>query len=372
MNRILLITPYAPSNIGAAMKFTKKTIEQLSSFCFVDVIYFRAEEEPLFCPKNKKINVLKVLDVGKKDRLLSILQKPLLFPIFSVRYRRDLIRWLKKYTGQVRYDLVFLDHSQTFIYGKIFPHTSKVLMSHDVIYQRVNRRFGRLMTYWCTITERGMLHQPNSYIFSFSTKDQNLILNQYGLDSYVTNGLVDDLIYSTFPIKITSDFVFFGQWVRKDNTDGLEWFFDNVYPKIKKEYKFKIIGRGLPPMIIDRIEKYENVEYLGFVDNPYQIIANARALLSPLFSGAGVKFKVLDSMACGTPVIGNEISFEGIPGEYSDFMIMCNTIDDYVRSIENVNTNIDLRQSFQKKFLKKYVKSQLIEFIRYKIQTICE
>ena len=58
MVRILLITPYAPSNIGAAMKFTKRTIEQLSSFCSVDVIYFRAEEEPLFCPKNKKLREL--------------------------------------------------------------------------------------------------------------------------------------------------------------------------------------------------------------------------------------------------------------------------------------------------------------------------
>lgn len=368
MVRILLLTPYAPSNIGAAMKFTKRTIEQLSSFCFVDVIYFRTEDEPLFSPESDNIRVLKVIDVRKKERLLSILYKPFLFPIFSVRYRRDLTKWLKEHTKQVKYNLIFLDHSQIFIYGKLFPNNPKILMSHDVIYQRVNRRFGKLITFWCSLTERRMLDQPNSEIFSFSTKDQALIMSRYGLNSHVTSGHVDDLVYTTAPTRITLDYVFFGQWARKDNSDGLEWFFEKVYPQINKKYNFKIIGRGLSQTLKDRIKKYENVEYLGFVENPYQIIASSRALLSPLFSGAGVKFKVLDSLACGTPVIGSEITFEGISEEYSDFMIVSNTAEDYICSMEKISTNLDLRRSFRQFFLENYVKSQLVEFVRDKIK----
>lgn len=54
------------------------------------------------------------------------------------------------------------------------------------------------------------------------------------------------------------------------------------------------------------------MEYLGFMDNPYVQIAKCQALIAPLFNGAGVKVKVIEALALGTPVIGTDIAFEGI------------------------------------------------------------
>ena len=51
---------------------------------------------------------------------------------------------------------------------------------------------------------------------------------------------------------------------------------------------------------------------LGFVDNPYKIMSESLGLIAPLFHGAGIKVKVIESLACGTPVIGTEVAFEGI------------------------------------------------------------
>ncbi len=364
MKRILFITPYAPSNLGAAMKFTKKTIENLADSFLVDLVYFKAEGEFDYVPDNGNIRVIKKLTVGRKDRLISVLQRPWLYPIFSVRYRKKLAKELKRLAREGNYNLVFLDHSQSFIYGRLFPLVPKILMSHDVIYQRVSRTSGFLLSEWCKLTENKMMNQKNSFIYSFSTKDQQIIKSQYGYNSYVTSGNVDELVLSTNPTVISDTFVFFGQWVRKDNSEGLIWFFDNVYPHIKSSFFFKIIGRGLPQSILDKIRDCNNVDYMGFVDNPYQIIAEARAVLSPLFSGAGVKFKVLESMACGTPVIGSEIAFEGIPTEYSSLMIQSNTIEDYLLAMENVTKDITKRQSIREKFLNNYVKSQLVEHIK--------
>ena len=55
MKNILFITPFAPSNIGAAMKFTKKLLETLANSYNVDLIYFRAEGEQDFSPCNANI-----------------------------------------------------------------------------------------------------------------------------------------------------------------------------------------------------------------------------------------------------------------------------------------------------------------------------
>ena len=362
MKRILFITPFAPSNIGAAMKFTKRTIEMLSQLYEVDLIYHKTEGEPFYLADNK-IRILKVYDVSFKDRIMGILHNPLFYPIFMVRYHRNLVCFLKKIKAENQYDLIFLDHSQSFIYGRLFKDIPKILMSHDVIYQRVSRTSNKLISWWCKKSEKQMLQQPNSHIFSFSEKDRDIIMEQYGLDSYVTCGNIDEEAIKVYPQKISNDYIFFGQWVRKDNSTGLEWFLKEVYPKVADSINIKIIGRGLSFKLISLIDKLENVEYLGFVDNPYQLIANSKAVLSPLFSGAGVKFKVLESIACGTPVIGNDIAFEGISTDFSDFMINANSVNEYIGKMSLIDDNITNRIEMKKRFLDKYINPYLIKHI---------
>lgn len=363
MKHILFITPFAPSDIGAAMKFTKKTIETLSQSYKIDLVYFKAEGEAFYDVPNKNVRILEVYNVSLKDRLFSVLQKPWLYPVFSVRYRRELKCKLDRYVKENRYDLIFLDHSQSFIYGKAFPDIPKILMSHDVIYQRVSRVSMKAVSAWCHSSEKKILNQPNSHVFTFSTKDKDLLEKQYNLSSFVTCGNIDDSIYSIYPKQIDNTFVFFGQWVRKDNSEGLEWFLKKIYPQIPTGVKIAIIGRGLSHKLHAYIDKLENVEYLGFVDNPYQLIANSKAVLSPLFSGAGVKFKVLESIACGTPVIGSEIAFEGIPKEYADFMINAHSVDEYLEKMSSVTCDIACRTRMKNKFIKEYINPYLIKHI---------
>lgn len=363
MKKILFITPFAPSNIGAAMKFTKKTIETLAEIHQVDLVYFIAEGEKEYVPNCNNIRILKSYRVSTKNRVFSIAQKPWFFPTFSARFRKGLKNALKKWIKEEKYDLMFLDHSQSFIYGKYFTHVKKILMSHDVIYQRISRTRSKFISAWCHNTESKLIKQPNASVFSFSTKDKEIIDHEYGINSMVTCGNIDEIAYNTVPKEKNNTFIFFGQWVRKDNSEGLEWFLKEVYDKTPKHTSYKIIGRGLPERIQTLIKHLERIEYRGFVENPYQEIANSRAVLSPLFSGAGVKFKVLESIACGTPVIGSKIAFEGIPADYNKFMLLANTPEEYVELINNTNYSINECMEMKKKFLNEYVNPYIIKYI---------
>lgn len=363
MKNILFITPFTPSNIGAAMKFTKKTIETLAEKYHIDLVYFRAEGEGDYLPNNPNINVLCTFDVNNKERILCVLQKPWLYPTFSARYRRKLQQLIAEKMKEMQYDLLFLDHSQSFIYGKDYPDVDKILMSHDVIYQRVSRTSNKLIASIAHSSEKQMIVQPKSHVFSFSTKDKLLIDSEYGINSHFTCGNVDDLVYETYPKQINKTYVFFGQWVRQDNSGGLEWFLKEVYDKTPSDSRFVIIGRGLSPELEALVKRKDRIEYLGFVDNPYQIIADSTAVISPLFSGAGVKFKVLESIACGTPVIGTKIAFEGIPNDYSDFMIVANSADEYINQMEAVQFSVDERIEMKTRFLREYVNPYLIKYI---------
>jgi len=364
IKRILFITPFAPSEIGAAMKFTKKTIEDLSKKYFVDVVCFRTEGEEDYLPDSPNIRILEEINVNRIRRIYSIVQRPFNFPIFSTRYSWTLAKRLQKYNSRYHYDLLFLDHSQCFIYGTLFPEVKKIMMSHDVIYQRISRQSGSILSKWCYLTERKYLNQINATIFSFSEKDKSLIKDLYGIDSAAIPGNIDSLAIDALPTNIADNYIFFGQWVRQDNLSGLIWFFDEVYPQCLGKTKFTIIGRGLPQQVLDSLQDKTNVEYLGFVDNPYQLIANSKAVLSPLFTGAGVKFKVLEALACGTPVIGTDIAFEGIPPISANFMIKSVSPQEYLNAMNNVgNISVSERKKEKMHFIKEYMNNSIVNQI---------
>lgn len=236
-------------------------------------------------------------------------------------------------------------------------------MSHDVMAQRFSRQGNALSKALVLKGEKSLMQLPNTTVFTFSEKDRKIIRNEYGIDSRVTNFYLDDMVVNAYPRKIEKQLVFMGKWKRADNYDGIKWFFDNVYNNIDKSYKINIIGKWLPDDFVAQIKSLPNVEYLGFVDNPYDLIANSTATISPIFSGAGVKVKVVESLACGTPVIGNEIAFEGISEEFSNFMIYANDPKMYADKINGLDIDLNKRFDFKKSFLNNYQKQLISKYI---------
>jgi glycosyltransferase involved in cell wall biosynthesis len=231
-------------------------------------------------------------------------------------------------------------------------------MAHDVMAQK----YSRMKTYlrpWAVLSERRMLKQGT--VFTFSEKDCVLIKELYGIQSYSTTFFLSPDVQAAFPEACNDYYVFFGGWVREENFESIEWFVD--YPVLPK-LQYKIIGGGLPQRIKDKLPT--NFEYLGFVDNPYPIIANAKAEIAPLRKGAGVKVKCIDSMGCGTPVIGTDVAFEGIPTEFCEFMIHAETVNDYVEAIEHLNFSIEERVNFKQYFTEKYNRKTILDYIEGK------
>ena len=138
------------------------------------------------------------------------------------------------------------------------------------------------------------------------------------------------------------------------------WFIKEVCPFINNNIVLKIIGRGFQNILVDN-DKIK-IEIMGFVDDPYQIISNSRAMIVPLFRGAGIKVKVIEALACGTPVIGTDIAFEGLPLKYSKMMLLANNKESFV---ENLNINIDLEERIRVKneFLIDYTSETIPQFL---------
>lgn len=366
MKRILIITAYPVNNKTAGQNYTLQLLNDLSSDYIIDVIYWDYPGHETII-NNKNINII---GEYKTNTILKTIYHSItngLFPLFAVRYNTNIIKWLKQYSDN--YDILYFDFSQTFVFSKYINHPCKIMMCHDIIAQKYERkRFSFLYNWLVKITENRLLNYGN-HILSFSNKDKLLLEKYYNVKSdivsfYISQNIID---IDFDKINIDNFFVFYGAWNRKENTDGLEWFLYNVYPNCSN-VRIKIIGGSLNTKIKDLISKYNNIEYLGFVDNPYNIIAKSQALLAPVFSGAGVKVKVIETMALGTPVIGTDIAFEGIENikfNNKEILIVANNKNEFINSIKNYSpVDITYKKNIRNKFLAFYDKDKFVEKLK--------
>lgn len=361
--RILFLTPYVPSKRAGGENFTRLLLDDLSKDNYIDLVYFKYKEDPEYESNSENIRVVKVLNNSIAVKIINCIQH-FIHPVFSVRFDKKLLRFIRNQLSVYKYDYVYLDHSQMFLYAKYLKNVPIIMMSHDVMAQRYERSGNLLMKKIIVKSEGDLMRLPNTTVFTFSEKDKSIIKKLYGVESNVTHFFLDEMITKTCPQSIDKRLVFFGKWKRQDNFVGLKWFFDNVLPKVDESIAVSIIGGWLPDSFQKEYVDGERVTYLGFVDNPYQIISNSIAVLSPIFTGAGVKVKVVEALACGTPVIGNEIAFEGIGCEFNDFMFMAKTVDEYIQQIKMVaNISQEERVSYKQSFLRKYSEDSITQFL---------
>ncbi len=361
MKNILLITPYTPDNQGVGVSYTSQLLKELAKTCIVDLVYFRYEEEPSYKSENSNIRVILEKVIHTKDKLCGMLKHPFTFPLFTSRHSKYVTNFLQQRVRENNYDYVYFDFSQTFSYAKYIEHPNKIMMSHDVIAQKYSR-MKQYLKPWAMHSEKKMLN-AGTIVFTFSEKDCELIKQLYQVKSKSTTFFLNQNVINAEPTEESNYYVFFGDWGRIENSEALNWFIDNVYPKLSKNNAFKIIGGGKMPIELKQKIKQPNIEYLGFVDDPYKIIANAKAEIASLHMGAGVKVKCVEALGSGTPIIGTEIAFEGIGDKYRDAMFMANKPEEFASIINSFDSSLDRKKRLKKFFIENYNNKTILEYI---------
>jgi len=364
MKSILLITPFSPDNQGIGISYTSQLLKELANSCHIDLVYFRYSNEKPYQAISSNIRILREQIINNKKKILSLLRDPFTFPLFTARHDKALCQWLQNQVNENHYDCIYFDFSQTFSYAKYINHPNKILMAHDVIAQKYSRMYPFLRP-WAVFSEKQIL-KYGKVVFTFSEKDCQLIHDLYSIKAKSTTFFLHPNVINAIPQKEENYYVFFGAWNRVENSEGLEWFIDHVYDKLPKDIHYKVIGGGqMPQEILRKIEKLQNFEYLGFMDDPYPIIANAKAEIASLHMGAGVKVKCVQALACGTPIIGTEIAFEGIGDIYRSAMFEANTADEYIQLILSFKYSLKEKQQLKQYFLQNYNNKEILRYINY-------
>lgn len=364
MKKILFITAFPPNRKTAGQYYSKELLSSLVDRFEIDLISFSYPNHNIEI--DSKIKVVKKFNVSKISKLISWLQIPFIHPFFAFRFRIDFLIYLLK--NAKNYNFIYFDFSQVFVYSLFVKHPYKIMMSHDVIYQKMKRskwfRFNPV-NWLLYSTEKKILGTAET-VLTFSKKDQLLLKNLYGIHSNVVSFFIDkkikNLKYIDKPFE--RKFCFFGAWNRPENLEGLLWFMDMVFPFIDISIKFEIIGPGLDDTFSQKYKTIDRIKYLGFLEDPYKSIAESLALVAPIFQGAGVKVKVIESLATGTSILGTAMAFEGIDDLGDGSMVLCNTADDFIRVINEFPIDIYKKKLVTKSlFEKSYCTNKFEEII---------
>jgi len=372
--KIAIISAFTPNNSTAGQSLTQNLINKLmEKNYFIDLYIIDHRDEDILL-NHKNLNIV-YLKLTKFERIINVLFWIffLINPIFSNRFNIFKAYRLHKMIKEKNYDVVIYNFSQVFLYYLFNRKNKSIFIIHDVIYQLFSRKKGfinKLLKYMSYINEKIFFNFAYREFVLLNEKDKNLINNLYGVKGHVGFIILDQNILEIDIDKIEVDntITLFGAWKRKENLQTFVYFFKNIYPYLNNHFKINIIGSGISEDMIDLVKNYRNVQFIGFVENPYIYIAKSKVLFAVLFEGAGIKVKVLEALASGTYVVGNEITFEGI--DIDKGRILYNNDNDCIKIINEIyNTEKEEKKEIRLSFLEYYNSSKKLDEI---IQNLIE
>ena len=131
------------------------------------------------------------------------------------------------------------------------------------------------------------------------------------------------------------------------NVIGIQWFLDKCWPLIKKmdsDYSLDIIGIWSSEKIKDFSQKYEDVHFLGFVENLKESINNS-IMIIPITIGSGIRMKILEAASSGIPFVSTKVGAEGIPVVNGTHCFITDDASTFVEDIVKLQ-NIELQKKF--------------------------
>lgn len=131
------------------------------------------------------------------------------------------------------------------------------------------------------------------------------------------------------------------------NQEGLIWFFENCWDAIRERYpdlQFYVAGRNAPPWF-QKLLNLPNVVFKGEVADAYEFINSKSIMVVPLFSGSGMRIKIIEGMALGKPIVTTPVGTEGISTTSGENIIVVTNVEGFVQSISDL---IENREYFDK------------------------
>jgi polysaccharide biosynthesis protein PslH len=264
--------------------------------------------------------------------LCSLVQNdPLTLGLFT---SRELKRWVNRVTSEVSFDCMVAFCSNMTSYTRL-PCVSKIPLLVDLvdvdsekwseyadraawprrlIYQREFRLLQRV--------ERE-LGQRAAAVMLTTEAELNLYRRHAPEAASYALGNGVEIDYFRRPATHSpaeKELVFVGAMDYRPNAEGMIWFCEHVWPQVRQQIPsavLRIVGRR-PGPAVQGLSRIPGVQIHADVPDVRPYLFGAKVAIVPLHVARGVQNKVLEALACETPVIASPAALTGLdllPGE---------------------------------------------------------
>ena len=288
----------------------------------------------------------------------------------SFSWQSDLAQRLRSLTdhgnGRVRYDVVHLEHLRGVRYGIYLKSTNPQIpivwdsvdcISH--LFRQTASKSGRRFNRWLTQFE---LHRTERYeAHLLSQFDRVLVTSSIDRDALtklassphtlwpitvLPNGVDLDYFQPDNSIYRESEtLVVTGKMSYHANVAMVSHLVKEIMPLIwtdRPNTKLMIVGKD-PPRNMVNLSKHPAITVTGTVKDIRPYLQRATIALAPLTYGAGIQNKVLEAMACCTPVVATPLAVSALNLHHGQEILVSQEPESYAKSVINLLENPDYR-----------------------------
>lgn len=148
------------------------------------------------------------------------------------------------------------------------------------------------------------------------------------------------------------------------NIEAIDWFLESVWTNFNNQaIELHLAGKSMPDSLLN-LNETQIINH-GQVASATDFISNHDVMIVPLFSGGGMRIKIIEAMAMGKTVISTSIGLEGIDATHKKNVIIANTKEEFIIEInhlvENPNKTIEIGKNARRFVEEEHNNDQLVK-----------
>ncbi len=190
--------------------------------------------------------------------------------------------------------------------------------------------------------ELSMLNQFDG-ISAITEIDKNILLEsgcQKPIEVFPFGIHIDKLVRNNSNVEMPSLF-HLGSMDWMPNQEAMKWFIQQVWFDINERFPnlhFYLAGRNIPLSFFD-FNNQNNIRVLGEIEDAIGFMNEKAIMIVPLFSGSGIRVKILEGMALGKCIISTDLGAQGIDAIDGEHIVKANSAEEFKSKIAYLVNN---------------------------------
>jgi glycosyltransferase involved in cell wall biosynthesis len=134
--------------------------------------------------------------------------------------------------------------------------------------------------------------------------------------------------------------IFLGDYKYFPNSDAALYFAHEILPLVRQkrdDFRLVLVGKDPPPELLAlHNDPNAPINVTGLVDDTRPYLQSSAVFVCPLRSGSGTRFKLLEALACGCPVVSTSVGAEGLNAVDGEHMLLRDTPQAFADAILHI------------------------------------